>query len=155
MTTLAHEQPASRSKVSRLDPGPSTASDDPTPFRIEGSESAIDDLTGRLARTRWPVSSPGEGWTRGVPTDYLRELSRYWQREYDWRVHEARFNEHRQYTISIDGQTIHFIVVRSAEPTARPLMLIHGLPGSFVEFTDVIAPLSKFFRGISFERAGH
>jgi pimeloyl-ACP methyl ester carboxylesterase len=141
MATLAHEELVRGSKVSRLGSDRTTTSG-ATPFRIEVSEPAIDDLTGRLARARWPVSSPGEGWTRGVPTDYLRELSRYWQREYDWRVHEARFNEHPHYTISIDGQTIHFMVVRSPEPNARPLMLIHGWPGSFVEFTDVMGPLS-------------
>jgi len=77
MAILAHEELLPGSKVSRLHVGRTTTSD-ATPFRIEVSEPAIDDLTGRLARTRWPVSSPGEGWTRGVPTDYLRELSRYW-----------------------------------------------------------------------------
>ena len=118
MAILAHEELVRGTRVSRLDSGGTTTSD-ATPFRIEVPEPAIDDLTGRLARTRWPVSSPGEGWTRGVPTDYLRELCRYWQREYDWRVHEARFNEHSQYTTSIDGQTIHFMVVRSRGAESR------------------------------------
>jgi pimeloyl-ACP methyl ester carboxylesterase len=142
MTTLAEEQLVQRSRFLRPDPDRTATSADATPFRIEVSDAAIRDLKERLARTRWPVQSPGEGWTRGVPDEYLRELSRYWQTEYDWREHEARLNEHPQFTVSIDGQTIHFMVVRSAEPTARPLMLIHGWPGSFVEFTDVIAPLS-------------
>jgi len=132
MATLAHE------KLAR-----ETTTRDVTPFRIEISDAALRDLQDRLARTRWPVPSPGDGWTRGVPTEYLRELGRYWQTEYDWRAHEARFNEHPQYTTTIDGQTIHFMVVRSAEPNARPLMLIHGWPGSFVEFTDVMGPLSN------------
>jgi hypothetical protein len=132
MATLAHE------KLAR-----ETTTRDVTPFRIEISDAALRDLQDRLARTRWPVPSPGDGWTRGVPTEYLRELGRYWQTEYDWRAREARFNEHPQYTTTIDGQTIHFMVVRSAEPNARPLMLIHGWPGSFVEFTDVMGPLSN------------
>jgi pimeloyl-ACP methyl ester carboxylesterase len=128
--------------VSWRDSGHGRASDAVTPFRISISEAAIRDLKERIARTRWPAKAPGEGWTRGVPSDYLRELSRYWQTAYDWREHESRFNEQRQYTTNIDGQTIHFMVVRSAEPNARPLMLIHGWPGSFVEFTDVMQPLS-------------
>jgi pimeloyl-ACP methyl ester carboxylesterase len=93
-------------------------------------------------RTRWPAEGPGEGWSRGVPSEYLRELSAYWLTEYDWREHEDRFNRYTQYITSIDGQTLHFLRVRSPEPAARPLMLIHGWPGSFVEFTDVIGPLS-------------
>jgi epoxide hydrolase len=142
MTTLAEEQLRWPSSVPRPEPGRRMTSDEVSPFRIEVSELAIQDLKGRLARTRWPVQTPGEGWTRGVPVEYLRELSGYWQTRYDWREHEARFNEYPQFTVSIDGQTIHFFVVRSPEPTARPLLLIHGWPGSFVEFTDVIAPLS-------------
>jgi pimeloyl-ACP methyl ester carboxylesterase len=42
----------------------------------------------------------------------------------------------------VEGQPIHFLHVRSPEPTATPLMLIHGWPGSFVEFLDLIGPLS-------------
>jgi pimeloyl-ACP methyl ester carboxylesterase len=142
MTTAAHEQLIENSNVSRWDTDPE-ASHGATPFRIEVSDERLRDLAERLARTRWPVESPGEGWTRGVPTEYLRELTSYWQTRYDWRAHEAALNEHPQFTISVDGQTIHFLVVRSVEPSARPLLMIHGWPGSFVEFTDVIGPLSN------------
>jgi pimeloyl-ACP methyl ester carboxylesterase len=47
-----------------------------------------------------------------------------------------------QYTTQIDGQTIHFQHIQSPEPHAIPLLLIHGWPGSIVEFRHVIAPLS-------------
>ena len=42
----------------------------------------------------------------------------------------------------IDGQDIHFIHVKSKEPGAIPLLLIHGWPGSVVEFLDHIGPLT-------------
>ena len=42
---------------------------------------------------------------------------------------------------TVDGQTIHFVHVRSAEPDATPLLLLHGYPSSFVEFTRMIGPL--------------
>jgi pimeloyl-ACP methyl ester carboxylesterase len=32
--------------------------------------------------------------------------------------------------------------VRSPEPAALPLLLTHGWPGSFVEFPEVIGPLT-------------
>jgi len=105
-------------------------------------DAAISDLEQRLLRARFPVETPGEGWSRGVPTDYLRELTAYWVTEYDWRQHEARINEHPHFTVGIDGQTIHFMIVRSVEPAAKPLLMIHGWPGSFVEFTDVLGPLT-------------
>jgi pimeloyl-ACP methyl ester carboxylesterase len=49
-------------------------------------------------------------------------------------------NAFPQFTTVIDGQTIHFLHVRSA--VALPLVLTHGWPGSFVEFLDLIGPLT-------------
>jgi pimeloyl-ACP methyl ester carboxylesterase len=118
------------------------ASEPQLPFRVAVPQAAVDDLKERLANTRWPDESPGEGWSRGVPMDYLKELARYWQTTYDWRAHEAKLNEYPQFTTPIEGQTVHFLHVRSPEPDATPLMLIHGWPGSVVEFMDVIGPLS-------------
>jgi epoxide hydrolase len=111
------------------------------PFRIAVPQADVDDLKERLANTRWPDESPGEGWSRGVPTDYLKGLAEYWQTQYDWRDHEAKLNEYPQFTTTIGGQIVHFLHVRSPEPNATPLMLIHGWPGSVVEFLDVIGPL--------------
>jgi pimeloyl-ACP methyl ester carboxylesterase len=112
------------------------------PFRIAIPQTAIDDLNERLGNTRWLDESPGVGWSRGVPTDYLKKLAKYWQTEYDWRANEAKLNEHPQFTTRIDRQTVHFLHVRSPETDATPLMLIHGWPGSVVEFLDLIGPLS-------------
>ncbi len=127
-------------------PAPS-AGDNPSgaaiqPFRIEIPQSDLDDLRERLARTRWPDALPGVGWSYGVPLDYLKELAAYWRDGYDWRAWEAKLNELPQYVTEIDGQSIHFLHVRSPESDALPLILTHGWPGSVVEFLDVIGPLS-------------
>ncbi|MDF2741279.1 MAG: Epoxide hydrolase domain protein [Actinomycetia bacterium] len=112
------------------------------PFRIDIPQADLDDLRDRLARTRWPDELPGVGWSRGVPLDYLKQLAAYWRDGYDWRKHEARLNEHPQFTTTIDGQPIHFLHIRSPEPEALPLILTHGWPGSIVEFLSVIGPLA-------------
>src|SRR5471032_2712576 len=113
-----------------------------TPFKIDIPQAQIDDLNDRLANTRWPDESPGEGWSRGVPTQYLKGLAKYWQTTFDWRAQEAAINAYPQFTTTIDEQLVHFLHVRSPEPGATPLMLIHGWPGSVVEFLDIIGPLS-------------
>jgi epoxide hydrolase len=77
-----------------------------------------------------------------VPLSYLTELVDYWRTTYDWRAHEAALNEFPQFTTTIDGQTIHFLHVRSPEPDALPLIISHGYPGSIVEFMKVIGPLT-------------
>jgi pimeloyl-ACP methyl ester carboxylesterase len=124
---------------------PRTVSSDDAihPFRIEIPQADLDDLRRRLAQTRWPGELPGVGWTRGVPLAYLRELADYWRTSYDWRRHEARLNEPPQFVTTIDGQTIHFLHLRSPEPDALPLILTHGWPGSFLEFLKVIDPLTN------------
>jgi pimeloyl-ACP methyl ester carboxylesterase len=111
-------------------------------FRIDIPQADLDDLADRLARTRWPSSLPGPAWERGVPGSYLRELAEYWRGGFDWRAQEARLNSWPQYITQIHGQKIHFLHVRSPEPDATPLLLLHGWPGSVVEFTRVIGPLS-------------
>jgi pimeloyl-ACP methyl ester carboxylesterase len=120
-------------------------------FQISIPQADLDDLADRLARTRWPSSlpgaawdrgAPGAGWERGVPVGYLRELAEYWRDGFDWRAQEARLNSYPQYTTRIDGQKIHFLHVKSPEPDATPLLLLHGWPGSVVESTRVIGPLS-------------
>ena len=112
------------------------------PFRIDVPQSELDDLQARLANTRWPRELPGLGWSRGVPTSYLRRIAEHWLHTYDWRAAEAQLNELPQFVTDVEGQEIHFVHVRSAEPTARPLLMVHGWPSSFVEFTRVVGPLT-------------
>ena len=113
------------------------------PFLVRIPEADLDDLHDRLAHTRWPDELPGVSWSRGVPRGYLENLTDYWRSRYDWRKHEAELNEHPQFTTTVDGQHLHFLHVRSPEPGATPLLLIHGWPGSVVEFLDVIGPLTN------------
>jgi epoxide hydrolase len=112
------------------------------PFRIDIPHADLDDLRARLARTRWPDQLDGTGWDYGIPLAYVRDLAGYWAAGYDWRKHERRLNGFPQFTTVIDGQRVHFLHVRSPEPHAAPLIMTHGWPGSFVEFTEVIGPLT-------------
>ncbi|MEC3919436.1 epoxide hydrolase family protein [Nocardia sp. CDC160] len=132
------------------------------PFRIEIAQADLDDLNDRLARTRWSAQLPGENWDRGVPVSYLRELADYWRTEFDWRAQEAALNAHPQFLTEIDGLDVHFLHIRSADPNALPLILTHGWPNTFVEFTKTIPLLTKSFHlvipsvpGFGFSAAPH
>jgi pimeloyl-ACP methyl ester carboxylesterase len=113
------------------------------PFRIEIPQAQIDDLRDRLANTRWPAELAGFGWERGVPLGYLKELAEYWRTSFDWRAVEAEFNQYPQFVTEIDGENIHFLHIQSPEPNATPLLLSHGWPGGFLEFADIIGPLTN------------
>ncbi|CAM3452855.1 MULTISPECIES: epoxide hydrolase family protein [Saccharibacillus] len=113
------------------------------PYRIDIPQSDLDDLQQRLSHTRWPEEAPGGGWNYGVPLSYMRELADYWRSGYDWRTHEAELNAYPQFMTQIGGENIHFLHIRSPEPDALPLLLLHGWPGSIVEFLDLIGPLTR------------
>jgi pimeloyl-ACP methyl ester carboxylesterase len=124
-------------------PSPTTATPDAIrPFRIQVSASAVADLRQRLAQTRFPDDIPGAGWDYGTNLGYLKELVAYWRDRFDWRAVERRLNQVPQFKTTIDGLEIHFLHQRSPNPNAFPLVLTHGWPGSFVEFSKIIGPLT-------------
>ena len=112
-------------------------------FQIRVDDSTLEDLRSRLARTRFPDQIEGTSWEYGIAVDYLRELVEYWRDSYDWRAEEARLNALPHFRTRVDGQSIHFIHARSTHADALPLLLVHGWPGSIVEFVDVIPRLSE------------
>lgn len=112
------------------------------PFSARVPDSAIDDLKQRLRSTRWPNRETVDDWSQGVPLEKAEALIGYWRDKYDWRLFEARINTFPHYRTLLDGLGIHFFHVRSYHPNALPIVLTHGWPGSFVEFMEIIRPLS-------------
>src|SRR5262245_17770983 len=111
-------------------------------FRIAVEDAVLRDLNERLARTRWPDQIEGSGWEYGVPLDYMTQLVEHWQTKYDWRDEERKLNQLDQFVTKIDGLDIHFVHVRSKDKNPLPLAIVHGWPGSFVEFQKIIGPLT-------------
>jgi len=111
------------------------------PFTVTTPQADLDDLRARLERTRFAATVPGDAWTYGTPTGYLQDMVERWK-AFDWRGVEDQINSHPNFTTEIDGQTIHFVHVRSAEADATPLLLAHTYPGSFVEFLELVGPLT-------------
>lgn len=118
------------------------ASDAITPFRVNVPQVAIDDLKLRLELTRLPEQATVSDWSQGVPLAKTQALIAFWRDRYDWRAFERRINAIPQFRTEIDGLGIHFLHIRSRHANALPIILTHGWPGSFVEFLDVIGPLT-------------
>ncbi|UNK70629.1 epoxide hydrolase [Microbacterium sp. H1-D42] len=111
------------------------------PFRIEIADSAVADLQHRLENARFPQPLPVDDSSTGIPSAELQRLMARWA-QHDWRATEARLNALPQIITNIDGQNIHAVHVRSPHPDATPLLLMHGWPGSFLEFEALIGPLT-------------
>jgi epoxide hydrolase len=119
------------------------------PFTARIPQDDLDDLQRRLASTRWapevpevpegPAGAGQDGY--GVPLGRVRRLVARWQR-FDWRECEDRLNGYPQFRTRIDGQPVHFLHVRSAEPDALPVLLSHGWPGSVFEYLELVDRLT-------------
>jgi pimeloyl-ACP methyl ester carboxylesterase len=112
------------------------------PFSIEVPQEDLDELRRRITATRWPGKELADDRSQGVQLRTLKELSRYWTMDYDWRACEARLNFLPQFTTEIDGVEIHFIHVRSEHEDALPLIMTHGWPGSVIELLETVGPLT-------------
>jgi len=112
------------------------------PLTIAVPDAVLDDLTTRLARTRWPDALPGTGWDYGVDLGYLRELATYWEHAFDWRAREAALNRWPHYLAGTDCGRIHFVLEPGKGPDPVPLLLLHGWPSSYVQMLKIIPPLT-------------
>lgn len=112
------------------------------PFKIHISDDVLADLHARLDRARWPDELPDSGWRYGTDLSYMKQLVDYWRHQYDWRIHEARLNVFRQFTVSLGGVELHALHVRGVGPKPLPLLLSHGWPGSVWEFHKLIPMLT-------------
>ena len=101
-------------------------------FAVPYSEDAVRDLRERLARTRWPDTIPGSGWTYGFDLAYLQRICEYWREHFDWKalVEELSGLKHSRYTTGDDA--IHFVRMRGEGNSPTPILLLHGWPGSFL-----------------------
>jgi epoxide hydrolase len=113
-----------------------------TPFKIAVPDTKLADLKQRVANTLLANEIAGAGWSYGPSGEFVTRMLERLKNGFDWRAQEAAINVYPQFTTEIDGQTIHFLQVKSKAANAVPLLLLHGWPGSFVEFLDAIAPLS-------------
>ena len=111
-------------------------------FEISVPEPVLADLHARLRATRWPA---GVGDSGGIPREEMREVVRYWLEEYDWRAHERAMNRLPHFRVTLEDQRLHFLHLRSPNPDAIPLLLLHGWPGSFVEMLEIAPLLAKDF----------
>lgn len=112
------------------------------PFSPAYSAAAVDDLRDRLRHTRWPDDVPGSGWEYGTDSAFLRDMCRYWCDDFDWKREVERMSGLHHFTFSGNDPGIHFVHELGKGPDPLPLVLTHGWPGSFLEFSKIIPLLT-------------
>ncbi len=110
------------------------------PFTIAVPDERLAAIMARVAAFDWGQLPDAGGWRSGVGLADLRRFVDHWLTRYDWRAQERRLNALPQFTAEVQGQRLHFVHVRG-DGSRPPLLLLHGWPGSFLEFEALIAPL--------------
>ncbi|CAE6414490.1 unnamed protein product [Rhizoctonia solani] len=103
-----------------------------------------------VAALRWMGKQiKGQEWEWGMPLAVLKPVIDYWRTQYNWRTVEERINRSLpQFTTPIESrvhgsQNIHFVFKKSNDPSAIPLLFVHGWPGSFLEVSKMIDQLAN------------
>lgn len=82
----------------------------------------------------------------GIPYRWLSHAKEYWLSKFDWRTQERYVNSFPNYKMRIEDKKgavdMHFIGVWSCKPDVKPLVLLHGWPGSFLEFLPALEILN-------------
>lgn len=126
------------------------------PFQLNISHTVLEDLRERLRRSNFIDHLPDTKFLYGFNSEYLKTIQQYWLDKYNWRVFEQQLNAFPQFTTKIEGLDIHFIHVKPKKSasikTIVPILMIHGWPSSFWEYTKIIPLLEKpDSNGLAFE----
>ena len=111
-------------------------------FNVKFTEKEISLIYQKVRDYPWDSVKDLDGWEHGTNKKYLKKLCDYWITKFDWKKHELEINKFKNYTTNIDGIKIHFIKVKGSSANSKPLLLMHGWPGSIIEFLHIIEKLA-------------
>lgn len=130
---------------------PTGASDAVTPWKVHIPQESLDNLTtllkaAPLAPQTYENSLPGNQRSLGVRHDWISDTKRHWETIFDWRAQERFINSFPHFKAHVHddelGQfDIHFVGLFSKRSDAIPILLLHGWPGCFVEFLEILNQL--------------
>jgi len=63
------------------------------PFKVNISDQIIKDIYDKVKKYPWHEKPNDGGWEYGTNLDYMKEISKYWVSEFDWRKHEREINK--------------------------------------------------------------
>ncbi|KFU87477.1 Epoxide hydrolase 1, partial [Chaetura pelagica] len=116
------------------------------PFKVETTEEDLSDLLRRLDQARFTEPLEDSCFHYGANSVYLRKVVSYWKKQFNWKKQVEVLNKYPQFKTKIQGIDIHFVHVKphclTEGQSAKPLLMVHGWPGSFYEFYKIIPLLT-------------
>ena len=112
------------------------------PFKLKVPNKKIKEIYNKVKKYPWSNIQNMNGWEYGTNFEYLKKISRYWVTKFNWRKQERKINKFSNYLTKVDGINIHFIKEKGSGSNPMPLLILHGWPGSVVEFLNIIEKLA-------------
>ncbi|XXG96447.1 hypothetical protein Hte_002730 [Hypoxylon texense] len=123
---------------------PTAAKTQPTPFIASTPESDLNEFRVLLKLSKIgkeTYENTQQDRKYGITSDWLAKAKTQWEK-FDWRKVEDDINSFPNYTTKIEesGDTfdIHFVALFSERIDATPILMLHGWPGSFLEFLPIL-----------------
>jgi pimeloyl-ACP methyl ester carboxylesterase len=105
------------------------------PFVVSWTDRDLRDIRARITNFTWPPPIPDAGWDYGCDLEFLEPFLQYLTTEYDIAAAVQDLNRYPQIILPIEEDvTLHAVHVRSGQPDATPLLMLHGWPGSPFQF---------------------
>ena len=86
------------------------------PFNINVSDDILNQIYSKVKNYPWHEMPNDGGWEYGTNLNYMKEITKYWISEFDWRKHEKEINKFSNFSPSI---------------ASTYLPLINALPSNF------------------------
>lgn len=126
----------------------------PQPMTISVDQDFIKETKLKASLFRAPIAIDQSSFTEGVSIQNLTDIRDYWTHRYNWSTIEAELNANFSHFTTTVGPLpstynytrpipLHFVHHRSPRQDAIPLLFIHGWPGSFLEVSKLLEPLTN------------
>jgi pimeloyl-ACP methyl ester carboxylesterase len=112
------------------------------PFKIDIPDKELQEIYTKVKNYPWHEMPNDGGWNYGTNLNYMKEVANYWVKDFDWRKYEKEINKFSNFKTNVDNIDIHFIHEKGSGSNPTPLLLMHGWPGSIVEFLHIIKKLA-------------
>lgn len=111
--------------------------------------TAVQRMLDLLRVSPLPEVSPldAEPWKFGTDLAWLKNLKNKFETQWDWGTLEKKISRYDQFLVNYqegsDELDLHYVHVKSPRSDAIPIILLHGWPGTFLDFYPIVNALTN------------
>jgi len=96
------------------------------PFIVSVPDSTLEEIYNKIKNYPWKEMHNLDGWEYGSNLNYIKDFSKYWINNFDWKKQEAEINKFSNFITNVDDIDIHFIKEKGSGSNPMPLLILHG-----------------------------